>query len=77
MQITYGGKKGELVLTDIGVFFVSEQGIKKVSAKGIDNSDKKELEESLKKTKDFMHLKCGNDVLSALKKEIGDFELVF
>ncbi len=77
VQVVYeNSKKGEIVLTDSGVFFVSESGIKKISKKGFENSDKKELEEAIKKTQDKLQVKLSSESLSILKKEIGEFDII-
>ncbi|MDO8508061.1 MAG: nucleotidyltransferase domain-containing protein [Nanoarchaeota archaeon] len=76
IQISYSGKKGELVLTDHGSFFVTESGIKKIENKSLVNSDKKQLEEALSKTRDRLQVKLSSDVLQLLKKELGDFEII-
>jgi len=77
IQVLYRGKKAELVLTDLGVFFVSEEGIRKIGSKGFSDSKKEEMEEALSKTRDRLQIKLGSDILQVLKKELGDFELVF
>ncbi len=74
--ISYGGKKGEIVLTDAGVFFVSEGKIRIVGDKVLVDSEKKELEEAIAKTKDRLQIKLSFDVLGVLKKELGDFEII-
>ena len=76
VMISYSGKKGELVLTDSGAFFITEGKIRKVANKSLVDSDKKEFEEALAKTKDRLQVKFGFDVLGVLKKEIGDFEII-
>ncbi len=77
VQVVFGNKKGEIVLTDSGVFFVSEDGIKKIKGKELVNSEKKELEDAIVNTrKDKLQVKISSDVLDVLKKEIGEFELL-
>lgn len=79
LQISYGekkDKKGEVVLTDSGVFFVSEGGIQKVEGKDLKNSDKKELEGALSKTGDKLQVKLDAEVLNILRKKLGDFDLI-
>ncbi len=76
IQIAYSGKKGELVLTDLGIFFVSEGTIKKIENKSLVNADKKQLEEAVTKTRDRLQIKLNSDVLQILKKELGDFEII-
>ena len=77
VQILYNNKKGEIVLTDSGIFLISENEIKKLSNKELINSSKKELEEALGKTHNKLQTKLSSEVLSILKKELGEFELVF
>ena len=76
VMISYGGKKGEIVLTDFGVFFVSEGNVKIVANKVLIDSSKKELEDAIAKTKDRLQVKLGFDILGILKKELGDFEII-
>ena len=77
VQINYSEKKGEIVLTDFGIFFVSEGKIKRIANnKELVDSDKKELEEALAKTKDKLQLKLNSNILNILKKELGEFEIV-
>ena len=77
IQILYSGKKGELVLTDFGVFFVSESEMKKIWKKDFLDSNKTELEDAISKTRDRLQVKLSSEVLNALKKELGEFELLF
>jgi predicted nucleotidyltransferase len=74
--VNYGGKKGEIVLTDSGAFFVFSNEIKKIGKKGFENSEKKELEESLKKTRDRLQVKLDFEILNVLKKELGEYEII-
>ena len=76
IQILYSGKKGELVLTDLGNFFVTESAIKKIENKSLVDSDKKNLEEAISKTRDRLQVKLSSDVLNVLKKELGEFDIV-
>ena len=76
LQILHEGKRGELVLTDSGVFFI-ENNIRKINEGKFINSDKKELEEAIAKTKDVTQFKFSSSILETLKKELGEFELVF
>ena len=77
VQVSYAeNKKGEIVLTDFGVFFVGEKGIGKIDDKKLIDSDKKKLEEALSKTRDSLQLKLGSDILDILQKELGDFEII-
>ncbi len=76
IQIVFSSKKGELVLTDLGTFFVSEGAIKKIENKSFIESDKKQLEEAISKTRDRLQVKLSSDILQTLKKELGDFEII-
>jgi len=75
ISILYGEKKAEMVLTDSAVFFIEENKIKKITPKGLHDSNKNELEEAIKKSKENLQMKLDSNIILALKKEIGDFEL--
>lgn len=76
LQISYGkDKKAEIVLTDSGVFVVSDGVIKKISAGKIVDSDRNEFEKALASTKDKLKLNFSNEVFDALKKEFGEFRI--
>jgi len=70
-----GKKKGELVLTDAGAFFVEGGRIMKVSGKSMIVAGRKEFEDALKDTKDRMKVTLESNVLEILKKELGEFNL--
>ncbi len=76
VQVSYNGKKGEIVMTDSGDFFVSDGKIDKIEAKGFEKSDKKALEEALGKTREKLQFKLTSKIIGALKKELGDFEIL-
>jgi len=76
IQVLHGDKKGELVITDLGIFYVEESKIKKIENKKFAESNKKELEEAVTKTRDRLQIKVTSEILNTLKKELGDFELV-
>src|SRR3989344_947800 len=75
ISILYSEKKAEMVLTDSAVFFIEENKIKKITPKGLHDSNKNELEEAIKKSKENLQMKLDSNIILALKKEIGDFEL--
>ena len=77
MQIGVGDMRIELVSTDDGVFVVSREWIKKISEKKLIDSDKKEFEEALKKTKDRLKFTMSSEVMDILRKELGNFDIVF
>ncbi len=76
LQVLFGDKKGELVLTDAGVFFVEAGKIRRVENK-FESSNKEALERAIRETKDKTQLKLSFLVLQTLSKEIGNFEITF
>ena len=76
IQVLFGDKKGELVITNSGEFFIEAGRIMELDLKGnkFKVSDAKALEEALKKTKDRTKVKIDSKVLKVLEKELGDFE---
>ncbi|MFH1290062.1 MAG: nucleotidyltransferase domain-containing protein [Nanoarchaeota archaeon] len=77
MQITYQGKKAEIVATDEGVFVVEENKIRKVDGKKLVESDKNAFEQALKNTKERLNFDLPCEVINALKKEFGEFTISF
>ncbi len=77
IQITFGDKKGELVLTDSGEFFVESGRIMKIEHGKFSLSDKVVLEKSIAETKDKTQLTVSSEVLETLKKELGKFSISF
>ncbi len=75
MQVTFDNKKGELVLTDSGVFFVEGGRIMAIKDGKMKVSERKDLEEAIAKTKDRTKAKLDSKVLDVLKKELGDFDI--
>ncbi len=75
--VTFGDKKGELVLTDSGAFFVEAGRIMKISDGKMKVSDKAELEKAITSTKNRAQVKLKSDVFNVLKKELGEFEISF
>lgn len=76
LQISYSGKKAELVLTHAGAFLVEGGKIKKVGAHSFVDSNAGELEAALRQGNDPQDAKLQSQVLSMLKKELGEFEIV-
>jgi uncharacterized hydantoinase/oxoprolinase family protein len=76
IQVSFGNKKGKIVLTDSGDFFVEGNRIMEVGSKGFEISTQKDFEEAISKTKDRTKVKLGSKILEVLNKELGDFELV-
>mgnify|MGYP001610583862 CR=1 FL=1 len=78
LQVSYDdGKKAEIVLTDLGVFVVLREGVKKISGRKLLDSNREELEKALAETKDKMKGKLSSEVLEVLRKEFGEFEIGF
>lgn len=76
IQIAYKGRKAEIVITDHTTFLSEAGNIRKLTDKGLVESDKKELEEALNKSKGALKGSLSSRVMDALKKELGDFEIV-
>jgi len=76
IQVSFGNKKGKIVLTNSGEFFVEGNRIMKIGSKGFAISTLKDFEEAISKTKDRTKFKLDSKVLEILKKELGEFELV-
>lgn len=77
VRVNYGSNSGELILTDSNAFFVAGGIIKKISHGKVVESNNKEFEEALSKSKADVKQKVSGEVLAALKKELGEYELVF
>ncbi|MBX4196048.1 nucleotidyltransferase domain-containing protein [Candidatus Pacearchaeota archaeon] len=77
VQISYNGMKADLVLTDAGLFVASAQGVQKLHNGKLHASDRKELEEALAKTKDRTKLSLSGETIVMLKKELGNFDILF
>ncbi|MDP4039708.1 MAG: nucleotidyltransferase domain-containing protein [Candidatus Pacearchaeota archaeon] len=76
LQVKFGkDKKGELVLTKSGDFFVESGRVMKISSGKFKISDKKDLEKAIMETKDKLNVNLGSSVLNALEKELGEFEI--
>ncbi|MBU0466941.1 MAG: hypothetical protein KKF39_04705, partial [Nanoarchaeota archaeon] len=77
MQISYQGKKAEVVSTDEGVFVVEKDKIRKVDGKKLVESDRKVFEGALKNTKEKLKFDLPCEVMEVLKKEMGEFTISF
>lgn len=75
IQVSFGNKKGKIVLTDSGTFFVEKNRIMKIGLKNFSVSNQKDFEEAIARTKDRTKVDLKSNVLDVLKKELGDFEL--
>ncbi len=76
IQILFGDKKGELVLTDEATFFVESGKVVKVENK-FESSNKEILEKAIRETKDKTQLNLSSDILQTLHKELGKFKISF
>lgn len=76
LQISFGDKKGEIVLTDSDTFFVESGRIMRVTGK-FELCDKAVLEKAIKETKDRTQLAISSEVLETLKRELGKFSIAF
>ena len=73
LQVSFGDKKGELVLTDSGTFFIEGGRIMKVAKEGFKVSSKEEFEKALSDTRDRTKAKIDSYIFDVLKKELGEF----
>ncbi len=77
LQVLFGDKKGELVLTDAGAFFVEAGRVMKIENNKFNVSDKNILEKAITSTKDKTQLTLTSEVLETLHKELGKFSIGF
>ena len=76
IQITYGNKKAEVVLTDVATFVVNTEGIKKIVSGKLIEADRKDLEKAISETKDKTKAKLDSKIIKVLEKEFGEFTIV-
>jgi predicted nucleotidyltransferase len=77
MQVLYGDKKAELVLMGEENFLIEGQSIKKIEKGKLVESNREEFETAFKERKGKLSVKVPQKVFDVLKKELGDFEIVF
>ncbi len=77
LQISFGDKKGELALTDGGVFFVEAGRVMKIENGKFSVSNKQILEKAIIDTKDRAQLALSSEIIDALHKELGKFSINF
>jgi len=78
MLIMYKGRKAELVLMgNENNFMIEGNVIKKITPAGLKDSTKEEFEKAFSEHKGRLSTKVSADVFAVLKKELGDFEIVF
>ena len=77
IQVAFGDKKGELVLTDTDNFFVESGRVMQIVGNSFKLSDRATLEKAIVNIKkDKTQVRITSSVFEALHKELGDFELV-
>lgn len=76
MQISYQGRKAELVLMGEKNFLIDGKEIKKIENDKIENSDKEEFERALAESKGKLNTTISIDVFLALEKALGKFEII-
>src|SRR3989338_10022360 len=79
LEVNFGDKKGELVLTDAGNFFIESGRVMQIVGNAFKLSDNIALEKAItthKGKKEKTRVKVSSAVLNALSKELGEFEIV-
>ena len=77
MQIVYKGKKAELVLMGANNYLIEGNEIKKIEKGKLKKVKKEEFEKAFEEHKGKMTTKVPGYVFDVLKKELGEFEIVF
>ncbi len=75
MQITYAGRKAELVLLGNDNFLVEGANIKKINNNGFTDVTKEEFEKTLAEQKGKLSTQISSEVFKALEKAFGTFEI--
>lgn len=76
IDVKFGDKKGELVLTDSSNFFIESGRVMLIVGNSFKLSDSIALERALSAHKKNTEVKIPSSVLGALQKELGDFEIL-
>ena len=76
IDIKFGDKKGELVLTDSASFFIESGRVMLITGNNFKLSDPQALEKALSIHKKGSDVKIPSSVLTVLQKELGDFEIL-
>lgn len=76
VDVKFGDKKGELVLTNTDNFFIESGRVMKIVGNGFRLSDSRELEKALSTHKKGSEVKVSSAILNALHKELGEFEIL-
>ena len=77
LQVNYGERKAELVITAKGAFFVEGNQIIKIGKTKFENSNRKEFEEAIAEGELKNKVQIESHVFDVLKKELGNFDIVF
>lgn len=76
LEVTFGDKKGELVLTEGGNFLIESGRVMQIVENSFKLSDSIALEKALSThKKNKTEVKLSSKVLATLQKELGDFEI--
>lgn len=77
IEVSFGDKRGELVLTQEGNFFIESGRVLQIVGNSFKLSDSLALEKALTNhKKNKVDVKLSSSVLEAMRKELGDFEIV-
>lgn len=76
IDVKFGDKKGELVLTDSANFFIESGRVMLIVGNNFKLSDSIALEKALSSHKKNTEVKISSSVFGALQKELGDFEIL-
>ncbi|PIN89900.1 hypothetical protein COU60_02285 [Candidatus Pacearchaeota archaeon CG10_big_fil_rev_8_21_14_0_10_34_76] len=77
LEIRYGERKAEIILTGSGAFFVEEGRVIKIGKTKFEDSNAKELEKAISMSDQEMKASIESHVFDVLKKELGGFEIEF
>ena len=69
-------KMAELIISDGKGFLIRENTIKKITTK-IEDSNMKDLSEAVEKQKSDKNFQLNPKVFELIKKELGDYEIIF
>jgi hypothetical protein len=75
INVKFGEKNGELVLTDTASFFIESGRIMEISNGKFKMSDSAYFEKALSDNKKNKEVKLSSSILEVLHKELGDFEI--
>lgn len=77
IQISYGGRKAELIVTEKATFIVDTREIKKVENNKLVPATREEFEKALSESKGKLNTKLSGELCVLLEKELGKFEIEF